>query len=97
MRIEQPMTIYTAGELKPRLLDAVRTSDQPEFDLSDVSEIDTAGLQLLMLAKREADSLARPLHITVASTAVREVLDLVSIGVAMRPSPAPQTQNGGAE
>jgi hypothetical protein len=50
-----------------------------------------------MLAKREAESLARPLHLTGTSTAVREVLALVSIGVAVSPSPEPQTQKGEAE
>lgn len=97
MRIEQPMTIYTAGELKPGLLEAVRASETPSFDLSEVGEIDTAGLQLLMIAKREADGLARTVRITGASMAVREVLGLVSIGVAMDSLPAPQAPTGGAE
>ncbi len=46
------LTIYTAAELKEKvgkLFDA----ESAEIDLAQVSEIDTAGLQLLLLAQRE--------------------------------------------
>ena len=50
-----------------------------EIDLSGVSEIDSAGLQLLLLAKREAERYANPLRLTGHSRAVLEVLDLCNL------------------
>jgi anti-anti-sigma factor len=73
------LTIYTAAELKGRLLTALAAADPVEIDLSQVSEIDTAGLQLLMLAKREAAERGTPLTLTGHSHAVIECLDLCNL------------------
>lgn len=78
MRIDQPMTIYTAAELKPLILQAVRENESPELDLSEVGEFDSAGLQLLLMARREAQGLQRRLSLSRPSEAVREVLELVA-------------------
>jgi anti-anti-sigma regulatory factor len=51
LRIEGELTIFRAMELKPVLL-AVPPVD--EVDLSGVTDLDTAGVQLLMLAKKTA-------------------------------------------
>ena len=48
------VTLDDSLELKRKLLDAVSTSTEIEVDVSQVSDIDTAGFQLLILAKREA-------------------------------------------
>lgn len=53
LAIEGELTIYTAAELKQKLTDAFNGEHAIEIDLSQVGEIDTAGLQLLLLAKRE--------------------------------------------
>ena len=79
MIVDQPMTIYTAAELKPRLVEAVAQDEVPELDLSGVTEIDSAGVQLLLLARREAQLLGRNLRVTSASEAVTEVLVLLGI------------------
>lgn len=52
LAIEGELTIYTAAELKERI-GSLLEKDVIEIDLSEVSEIDTAGLQLLLLAQRE--------------------------------------------
>ena len=54
LAVEGEMTIYRAAELQPVLLDAVRTHDAPALDLSEVTEFDCAGMQLLLVARREA-------------------------------------------
>lgn len=82
MRIEQNMTIYSAAELKPVLLALARESEAPEFDLSAVTEIDSAGLQLLLLAKREAARMGRTIKVSHACEAVREVLNFVAFSEA---------------
>ena len=49
--IEGEMTIYRAAELKQTLLNALNGATSLEVDLHGVTEIDSAGIQLLMLAK----------------------------------------------
>jgi anti-anti-sigma factor len=46
------LTIYTAADTKEKI-GKLLESEALEIDLSQVSEIDTAGLQLLLLAQRE--------------------------------------------
>jgi anti-sigma B factor antagonist len=79
LKIEGDMTIYTAAELKAELMPYITLSVEREIDLSGVSEIDSAGLQLLLLAKREAARHACPLRLTGHSRAVLEVLDLCNL------------------
>lgn len=77
MLVPKDMTIYHAAELKPLLLGEACGSQQPELDLSAVSEIDSAGVQLLYLARREAAAAGRRLRICGCSSLVREILDLM--------------------
>ena len=51
--IEGEMTIYTAAQLYAELVPFLALASPLDIDLSQVTEIDGAGLQLLMLAKRE--------------------------------------------
>lgn len=76
LRLEGELCIYRAAELKPVIL-----CDPPptEIDLSGVTEFDTAGLQLLMLAKREAMAAQRPLHLVHHSKAVLEVFETLNM------------------
>jgi anti-sigma B factor antagonist len=79
MRFDGELTIYRAAELKPLLL-ALPAGDAPiQIDLAQVSEIDTAGVQLLLLSRREAESLSRPWQICAASSAVGEALGLLGL------------------
>ncbi|HTY04679.1 MAG TPA: STAS domain-containing protein [Rhodocyclaceae bacterium] len=72
---EENLTIYSAVDMKRRLLAAVHGPRTVELDLSRVAEMDTAGFQILVLAKRESQRLGRELHIVAHSPAVREVLE----------------------
>lgn len=76
LRLEGPLTIYRAEELKALLL-----GDAPpmELDLSGVTELDTSGLQLLMLAKREATAAQRELHLLHHSKAVLDVFEILNM------------------
>jgi anti-anti-sigma factor len=76
LRIEGELTIMRAAELK----DALLANPPPtEVDLSGVTEMDSAGLQLMMLADREARAAGRSLRVVSPSTAVREVMDLLKL------------------
>jgi anti-anti-sigma factor len=77
--IAQDLTIYHAMEQKQQLVDALGVTDLLELDLSQVTEMDTAGLQLLMLVKREAARLGKQLTIVAHSQVVRETLDFCNL------------------
>lgn len=79
LTLEADLTIYNALDAKHRLLDAVRSVKSLELDLSQVGEMDTAGFQLLVLAKREAQRLGRALRIVAHSPAVLEVIEFYNM------------------
>lgn len=74
--LDGPLTIYDAGALKLPLQAGLEQAgaDGLELDLAGVTEVDLAGLQLLVLARRESQRLRRPLRIVAASATVREVI-----------------------
>jgi len=69
------MTIYEAAEDKPVLLDALKGAQELCVDLSALNRIDTAGLQLLVLLKREALKAGKIMRITAHSPASLDILD----------------------
>src|SRR5207253_5559153 len=74
------MTIYDAAAQKERLLGAVDDGDGAlQIDLSGVSELDLAGLQILMLAKRRAQRRGREMNLVGHSPAVLEVFELANV------------------
>ena len=80
VRIDGELTIYQAAELKDALLAALAAADVLELDLSGVTELDTAGVQLLMVLKRAARAQGRTLRLLGHSPAVLEVFDLLNLG-----------------
>jgi anti-sigma B factor antagonist len=79
LALEGELTIYNAQELKEGLLQYLQSSSQLEIDLSHVDELDTAGLQVLACAKKDAVNNDIPLSLTNHSTSVIEVLDLYNM------------------
>lgn len=75
VRVQGEMTIYTALELKQELVSCLRRAPQLELDLSQVNEMDSAGLQLLILLKRETAKQDGRLTLTAHSPAVTEAID----------------------
>lgn len=76
---EGELTIYTAEEQKLQLLKAIAGQNCIEVDLSKITEMDTAGLQLLILAKLESRRRAVPLTMVGHSQAVLEVIDICNM------------------
>lgn len=70
------LSIYNVAELKQSCLEALRASPSLRLDLSEVTVMDGAGLQLLIMLKREAQVLGKELALTRHSEAVLKVLDL---------------------
>ena len=78
--LDGEVTIYHAATQKELLLGALAgCGGTLEVDLSAVTEIDTAGLQLLMLLKRCAQRQGCELRLLGHSPAVLEVFELVNV------------------
>jgi anti-anti-sigma factor len=77
--IEGEMTIYRAAELREVMLHQIKRADVVELDLSQITEIDSSGLQLLVAAKLEATRHNRQLHFVGHSKPVLEVIDLCDL------------------
>ena len=73
----QASAAYESGQLQKS--DALTASDELELDLSRVNEIDTAGLQLLLLLKKEAQRTGKRAVIVAHSQAVRSLIDFCNL------------------
>jgi anti-sigma B factor antagonist len=82
LEIKGEMTIYTAAEQKDYLLAYINSGSELEINLSEVSELDTAGTQLLVMAKQEATRKQKKLKFTMHSNAVLDVLELANLTTA---------------
>jgi len=77
------MTIGRAAELKPALLGPLAAGKTPHealhLDLGGVAEIDSAGVQLLLLARELSAARGKPLRVVACSLPVRQVLRLLHL------------------
>lgn len=79
LTIGEELTILNAAEQKSMLLEAIDGVDACELDLSMIEELDTAGLQVLMLVVRELrrrNALVAPIRSSDAVVAVLSTLGL---------------------
>ena len=83
LSLTEDLTIYHALEQKSALLDALAGTDELELDLAQVEEIDSAGLQLLILLKKEAQRTGKRLSIVAHSQAVRSVIDFCNLAAEL--------------
>ena len=77
--IEGELNIYTAAEWKKRLDALLGRGASLELDLGAVQEVDTAGLQLLIMAKKTATAHNQQLLLSNHSQAVLEVFELCGV------------------
>jgi anti-sigma B factor antagonist len=73
--VDGSMTIYDAVGFRDELLAALDQASEFDVDLEQVEEIDTAGVQLLLMAWNEAARTGRQIRLVAASEVVKEVLD----------------------
>ena len=81
--IDGELTIYTAAELSAELLPRLGSTPQMQIDLSQITEMDGAGLQRLIMVTREASKAGTALTLTGHSKAVLESLQLSGLGAAL--------------
>lgn len=79
LAVDGALLIYNAEEIKHRLIDTLHSVQLLELDLSHVNEIDTAGIQLLILAKQESQRQEKTLRIVAHSPAVQEVIEFYNM------------------
>lgn len=79
IRLTGELCVFHAAELKRALLKLLEPRSEREVDLSGVSEIDTAGVQLLLIAKREAAQRDCQLSFINHSEPLLEVVDLLNL------------------
>lgn len=77
--IEGDLTIRRVQELKDVLLARLAQSQALEVDLAGVTEIDTAGAQLLLMARRAAQASQKELQLVAPSPAVASLFELLRI------------------
>jgi len=80
LTLEGELTIYGAAELQARLVAAL--ADAPEgldIDLAGVTDIDSAGVQLLLATHRTALASDRSVLLRAPSEAVHDVLALFDL------------------
>jgi anti-sigma B factor antagonist len=89
--MEGELTIYNAAELRSHgmaILARACPGMDVRFDLAGVSEIDSAGVQLLVLLTRELQNLGLFVKVTAASRAVEETFDFVGLSEYLTEAPA---------
>ncbi|MBV4455744.1 MULTISPECIES: STAS domain-containing protein [Pseudomonas] len=78
--IDGELTIYTVAELAAALLPHIGAAPRLQLDLSQVTEMDGAGLQLLAVIQREAGQTGTALSLAGQSQAVAQALQLCRNG-----------------
>ncbi len=80
------LTISHAATARDALFDAVRASTgDVALDLRGVTDIDSAGVQLLLSARRSLAERGDTLHLQAPSACVREALSVFGLGALLQP------------
>lgn len=77
--IEGELTVRRVQALKDLILARLAQSQALEVDLAGVTEIDTAGVQLLLMAQRAAQASQKEMRLVAHSPAVTVLFDLLRI------------------
>ena len=77
--VEGEMTIYTAAAQKEEFIALLDRCTELELDLGEVSELDSAGVQILLMLKNETASSGKSLRLVNHSEAVIEVFELLDL------------------
>lgn len=79
LRLEGELTIYTVSASRQQLLAALDQHPALDLDLSLVTEIDGAGVQLLMSARKQALALDKPFQLSKHSVPVLDMWDRLDL------------------
>ncbi|HSW03992.1 STAS domain-containing protein [Aquabacterium sp.] len=79
LRLEGELCIVDSAPAKAALLQALDAAAELDIDLAGVSAIDTAGLQLLIAAKRAAGTAGKTLRLVGHSAPALELIELYDL------------------
>ncbi len=79
LKLADEVNIYAASALHERLQATLQESGPIELDLGEVTELDCAGVQQLLLLKRECEVTGRELRVIAMSDAASVVLTLLNL------------------
>jgi len=77
--IDGEMSVFTIRDIATRLLEPLSNGVGMEIDLTGVTEIDSAGLQLMIAVKKMASDHELPLRFVGHSSSVIRILDLCDL------------------
>jgi len=72
-------TIYAAAEAKTRLIESLGQGGAVDIDLDGVTEIDTSAIQILILARKEADALGKEFRVSRCGKAASSAIDVYNL------------------
>lgn len=81
--LQGELTIYDAIDIKDELVDRLAANPALEVDLAGVTEIDTAGVQLLLMLSQEAERAGKPIKWLAHSHVVMQVLERLNLRSAL--------------
>ena len=100
LRLEGELTIYTAQDMRQRLSRTLASQDAAgivRLDLRDITEADTAGIQLLLAALRQARDQGRELRLAGVSRSVDTAIELLGLEDAFAGARETPSGSGGAD
>lgn len=81
LTLEGDLDIYAAAEVHNLLLTALEQADRVELKLGRVTELDGAGLQVLIAGKRQAQKAGKEFVLTDHSQVIIDTLELCRLGL----------------
>jgi len=91
IRMAGELTIYNAGDLRQRCMEIILRASSgmdARIDMSEVTEIDGSGIQLLIILKRELLTLGMFTKVVSWSPTVAETFNFVGIPEFLTEGPA---------
>jgi anti-anti-sigma factor len=79
VRVMGDLTIYEAPAIRDAVLQALQGAGAVVIDLDEVTDVDSAGLQVLISARRSASLLGTPLTLRCQSDPVVALMDLCGL------------------
>lgn len=79
IEIDTSLSIFNAAKLHKKITEAYKKYKSIEIDLKDISECDTAGIQLLYSLKKSCLDAGKEISLTNPSDAVTDALDRMSM------------------
>ena len=79
-RISGEMTIYEAEKIRAIFISILKTRKEIEINLSEVTEIDTNGIQIMYAIQKEAKNISKKIRWTNHSEAILKTINILNLG-----------------